>query len=437
LADGPALELAGVDFVVVEGPDRGKRVRVSQGRARIGTGSGCTLRLADPAVSRLHCEVLVRRDGASIVDPGSTNGTFVDGIRVRDADLSAGATLRLGSTTLRVEIGDEPTYVPVSDKDRLCGLVGGSVAMRQTYALIERAARTDATVLVQGETGTGKELVARAIRELSARAARPFVTVDCGAIAENLIESELFGHVRGAFSGAVSDRAGVFEEADGGTLFFDEIGELPLSLQPKLLRALELREIRRVGGNAVKKVDVRVIAATNRSLAASVNGGAFREDLYYRFAVVEIELPPLRTRREDIAVLAQHFYEKITGIEAPLPPELEVLIQGRAFPGNVRELRNLVERAITLGLSRDPPRLRPAVLPPLAESLVPINLPLAEAREAWVQGFESAYVRALLKHTKGNVTRAAERAGTNRRLIQRMMTRAGISSRDFNAADDD
>ena len=211
---------------------------------------------------------------------------------MRDADITSGSMLRTGSTTIRVDLEDEPIRVQVSEKTRLDGLIGGSVEMRRMYAVLERVAASEAIVLIEGETGTGKEVVARTIHNLSRRSKGPFVTVDCGSISENLIESELFGHVRGAFSGAVSNRAGLFEEAEGGTIFLDEIGELPAALQPKLLRVLENREVRRVGGNTVKKVDARVVAATNRDLAQSVNDGSFREDLYFRLAVINVKLPP-------------------------------------------------------------------------------------------------------------------------------------------------
>jgi len=318
--------------------------------------------------------------------------------------------------------------------------------MRRVYAIMEKVAPTDTTVLVFGETGTGKDLVARALHESSRRAAGPFVAIDCGAIPENLIESELFGHVRGAFSGATFDRKGVFEEADGGTLFFDEIGELPLTMQPKLLRALESRQVRRVGSNAAKPVDVRVVAATNRSLARSVNDGSFREDLYYRLAVIEIELPSLRQRRDDIPALAEHFLERFTGTPTPAPPELLSTLLTRAWPGNIRELRNFIERTVSLGIQRpsrppppppssrapgQPPSSAQASLPPGLGALVPVNLPLKDARLAWTEQFESVYVRALLEKTGGNVTRAAELAGVNRRFLQRMMARLGIRSADM------
>jgi transcriptional regulator with PAS, ATPase and Fis domain len=345
-----SLKLASVELVVVDGPDRGKKLIVAEATATVGTAPSAQLRLTDPTVSRLHCEVQLRSEGVRLVDAGSTNGTFVDGVHVKEAFLRSGSTVRLGDSALRVELGSEPFRLPLSRHESFGPLLGGSVEMRRLYAILERVAPTDATVLVQGETGTGKEVVARAIHDASARAKAPFVAVDAGAIADNLIESELFGHVRGAFSGALSDREGLFEEADGGTLFLDEIGELPLSLQPKLLRALEARQIRPVGSNSMRSIDVRVVAATHRPLAQAVNVGTFREDLYYRLAVVEVALPPLRARREDIPMLAQHFLKRYAGSDE-LPPDLLETLLTRSWPGNVRELRNFIEQRVLVGLT--------------------------------------------------------------------------------------
>jgi DNA-binding NtrC family response regulator len=417
--------LFGIDLVVIEGPDRGLRAPVSAAVTRIGTGGNNHLRLTDRAVSRVHCELRLRARAVQLVDAGSTNGTFTEGIRITDVELGAGAVIRVGATAIRLEAGDAPTRVPISHRDRFGDLLGGSVAMRCVYAVLERLAATDTTALIHGETGTGKELAARAVHEASRRGRGPFVTVDCGAIAENLIESELFGHVRGAFSGAQVDRKGLFEEADGGTLFLDEIAELPLSLQPKLLRALEAREVRRVGANVSRPVNVRVIAATHRSLAQGVNEGAFREDLYYRLAVVEVELPPLRARREDIGVIAQRFYERYSGTDEPLPDALVSAIHARAWSGNVRELRNFIERSVTLDAGRDRPSQMPPPISSSSEALVPVHLPLKEARVVWMEQFERRYLEALLRRTGGNVTRAAEIAGVNRRSLQRLVASLG------------
>jgi DNA-binding NtrC family response regulator len=433
LGSEAALDLRSVRLSVIDGPDRGASVVVSQGTTRIGSAANNALRLKDQTVSRVHSELQLRRDGARILDLESTNGTFVDGVRVRDADVKVGSNIRIGATTLRVSEGDEIVHIALSTRSQCGELVGSGIEMRRVYAIVERVAPTEATILIQGETGTGKDLVARAIHGLSSRATGPFVAVDCGAIAPSLIESELFGHVRGAFSGAMSDRKGLFEEAEAGTLFLDEIRELPLALQAKLLRVLESREIRRVGSNATKRIDVRVLAATNRPLAQGVNDGSFREELYYRLAVVEIRLPALAQRREDIPLLVKHFFARLTGTEEHIPPDLVSAALTRSWPGNVRELRNFVERSVSLGYHdaagrAEPATQGPSVLPPGLEALVPTHLPLKEAREAWTDLFEGAYARALLKKTGGNVTRAAEKAGVSRRFLQRLLARLGIRS---------
>jgi DNA-binding NtrC family response regulator len=424
-ARGPRVpeSLSALDLFVVVGRDRGARVAVRQ-TIRLGTAEGNDLRLTDPTVSRVHATLSTGSEGVRIRDLGSTNGTFVDGVRVRDGYIAAGNLVRVGDTTLRADQAQEPVQIELSPHDRLGELVGGSPAMRRVYAVIERVAPTSTTVLVQGETGTGKELVARALHERSSRRNGRFLAIDCGAIPETLIESELFGHVRGAFSGAVGDRVGVFEEADGGTLFFDEVGELTAPMQRKLLRALESREIRRVGETRERKVDVRVIAATHRPLAIATNEGLFREDLYFRLAVVTIELPPLRARREDIPVIAQHFLDRLTGGTERATPELSAALLGRAWSGNVRELRNFLESRVSLAA-------RPAVAaaPPANgddTSWVRVDLPFKEAQAHLLQRFEATYLRVLLERAENNVTRAAQIAGVSRRFLQRRMIELGL-----------
>jgi transcriptional regulator with GAF, ATPase, and Fis domain len=366
-------------------------------------------------------------------DAGSTNGTSCEGVRIHDGEVPAGAVLRIGSSSIRIEVGDEPAFVEVSPNERFGELVGASFEMRRVYAMLERIAAGDATVLVQGETGTGKDVVARSVHAESKRRDRPFVPLDCGAVPENLFESELFGHVRGAFSGATNDRKGVIEEADGGTLFLDEIGELPLGMQAKLLRAIETRSVRRVGANTARPVDVRIIAATNRPLARAVNEGTFREDLYYRLAVVEVVLPPLRSRREDIPMLAAHFHLALGG-QGELPQAFLAMVAQRSFPGNVRELKNYVERAMLLGtIAPSAKRAQPVVATKDLADMAPLHLPLKEARQAWTESFEHVYVRAVLERAKGNVTHAAELAGVSRRFMQRLAARLGIKASDVGA----
>ncbi len=431
--DRRGKKILALELVVLDGAARGTRVRVDGGSARVGSGEGNLLRLPDRMVSRVHCELAAETDTVTVRDLDSTNGTFVGDVRIREAEVPPGTVVRCGGSAFRIDAGEEPTFVPISDRASFGNLVGGSIEMRQVYAVLERVAKTDSTLLVQGETGTGKDLVARAVHDASPRKAGPFVPVDCGAIPETLFESELFGHVRGAFTGAINHRSGAFEEAHGGTLFLDEIGEMPLALQAKLLRAIESRRVRRVGATKELEVDVRIVCATNRKLARMVNEGTFREDLYYRLAVVEVTLPPLRARRDDIPQIAQHLYAKIAercgGTNAGLESSFVDSLRARPWPGNVRELRNAIERAVALGQAlgtAGAPTARSAALPQGIETIVPLHLPLKDARVAWTSEFESVYVRAMLRKTGGNLTRAAELAGVSRRFLQRLVARLGL-----------
>jgi transcriptional regulator with PAS, ATPase and Fis domain len=418
------MSLARVELHVVEGPNRGARAALSNGTLRVGSSPNCDLHLDDETVSRLHFELRATEGRFVLTDLGSTNGTFVDGVRVLAAHIASGAIVRCGRTAMRVDVGDDVVRVPISDRVSFGDVIGGSTEMRRIYAILERAAPTEATVLLQGETGTGKELAARAVHDASPRANGPFVAVDCGAIAETLIESELFGHVRGAFTGAVSNRVGLFEQAAGGTLLLDEVGELPIALQPKLLRVLENREVRPLGTNVPRRLDVRIVAATNRPLTQAVNDGSFREDLYYRLAVVNVTLPPLRARRDDVMLLARHFHAAFAGSDTPFPESLAPTLMARGWPGNVRELRNFIERSVSLGWvgSSEPE----APVPPGMEALVPVDLPLKEARAVFVARFETLYLQALLRRTGGNVTRTAQLAGVNRRWLQRLIAHLGL-----------
>ncbi|MFO0738972.1 MAG: sigma 54-interacting transcriptional regulator [Labilithrix sp.] len=440
--DRSGLAILAVDLVVVDGPSRGQRVRVEGSTAKVGSADGCTLRLDDRAVSRLHLELTVGASTIALRDLGSTNGTFIGDVRVRDVDVTPGTVVRAGGSAFRIDSSSEPTFVAISSRTSLGELVGASLPMRQVYTVLERVAASDTTLLVQGETGTGKDVVARSVHSTSSRARGPFVPVDCGAIPEPLFESELFGHMRGAFTGAIANRAGAFEEASGGTLFLDEIGEMPLAMQAKLLRAIETRRVRRVGSSKEVDVDVRIVCATNRRLATMVNEGTFREDLYYRLAVVEVSLPPLRERREDIPAIASALYAKLRpgGL---IPDDLLNSLLTRPFPGNVRELRNAIERAITMGEAAQNPTPRAGVsgatttvLPQGIEAVVPLHLPLKDARDAWTSEFENVYIRAMMRKTNGNVTRAAELAGVSRRFLQRTIARLGLRSSEVDEEDD-
>jgi DNA-binding NtrC family response regulator len=417
-----------IRFEVVEGPDRGLVAELAGPEARVGLGKECDLVLKDPKVSRLHIVVRLEDDRIRVIDAGSRNGTHVDGVEARDAYARPDSAIAIGATTLRLRMISDVVELPLSSRQRFGGLLGQSVAARRMFAVLERAAKTDATVLVEGETGTGKELVAEAIHEESPRASAPFVVFDCSAVSATLIESELFGHVRGAFTGALSDRLGAFEAADGGTLFLDEIGELPLDLQPKLLRALERREVRRVGANLSRRVDVRIVAATNRNLAREVERGKFREDLFYRLAVIQVALPPLRERLDDIPLLVRHFEAELrprSGSPPPLADELVASLATRSWPGNVRELRNAVSRALSLG-SAGSAGGAPAEPPAQSAFVVNLDEPLLAGRERVAAAYERAYIEAALRQTGGNVSHAAELARVNRKFVQRAMKRHGL-----------
>jgi len=410
---------------IAEGPGAGSVVDLAGPEVTIGTARDCSLVLADPTVSRRHALLRIEHDGIRVIDAGSRNGTTVDGLRVRDAYARPDSLLVVGATTLRLRLLADTVSLPLSSRTRFGGLVGASVAMRRVFALLEKVAPTDTTVLVEGETGTGKELVAQALHDHSPRSSGPFVVFDCSAVSASLIESELFGHVRGAFTGATADRAGALEAADGGTIFLDELGELPLDLQPKLLRALEGLEVRRVGANTTQRVDVRIVAATNRSLATEVDAGRFREDLYYRLAVVRVDLPPLRERIEDLAMLVEHFAQAEARYGQPvvrLPEATVHAFAQQAWPGNVRELRNAVKRALALGVP-DESCGGPQRTPSLATA-IDLDVPLKQARDRLVEAFEQQYLAAALERTGGNVSRAAELAGVNRKFIQRAMKRS-------------
>jgi transcriptional regulator with GAF, ATPase, and Fis domain len=421
--DGDRLKLRArkIRLEILSGPNLGMFAELPGDEVRIGTGHGCHVVLFDQAVSRHHLTLRAESEGLRVIDPGSRNGTLLDGVRVKDAFARPDSVLTFGNTTARLRLLDEYVDVPLSARERMSGLLGKSIPMRRLFTLIERVALTDDPVLIQGETGTGKELVAEAIHEESSRAERPLVVFDCSAVSPNLIESELFGHVRGAFSGAVGDRPGAFETAAGGTLFLDEIGELRLELQPKLLRALERLEVRRVGGNQVVRVDVRVVAATNRILADEVTHGRFREDLYYRLAVVTLDLPPLRERPDDIPLLVAHFERELgtrAGRNVQLPPDALATFAARAWPGNVRELRNAVARTLAVGAMASAPPPKPDAVP-----AIDLEVPLREARDKLADAFEEAYLREALRRTGGNATLAAELAGVNRKFIQRAIAR--------------
>ena len=423
-----------IQVEVTSGPNAGHVAELCGPEARIGSGKSASLVLFDPAVSRHHLSIRLEPNGVRVLDAGSRNGTTLDGVRVKDAYARDGSIVVVGGTSLRLRLTNGVVDLPLSRRERFGGMIGQSVAMRQLFTLLERIAPTDDSVLVQGETGSGKELVAEAIHEESHRSAAPFVVFDCSAVTANLLESELFGHVRGAFTGALQDRVGAFEAADGGTLFLDEIGELPIDLQPKLLRVLERREVRRVGSNDVRPVDVRIVAATNRDLEAEVAARRFREDLFFRLAVIEVDLPPLRARPDDVPLLVDHFAEQLSqhGARGMLPEEMKRELAARAWPGNVRELRNAVARALSLGTTGSTRIASSAGSAPddgeidvhvETDDDVDLGVPFLRARESMNEAFEEKYFAAALRATGGNATRAADLAGVNRKFMQRAIKR--------------
>jgi DNA-binding NtrC family response regulator len=342
-----SLEIRATLLTVVQGPQVGQKFRVEDDPVRIGGASDNAVILSDPTVSRHHAEVLVTKAGLLIRDLDSTNGTYVDGLRIHEVFLRPGSRIRFGNTTLELNLSEESQVVAPVAVETFHGLIGQSLVMRQLAAILQRIARNDITVILSGETGTGKEMVAQALHAASPWAKEPFVVLDCSALDRDLAGSEIFGHEAGAFTGAVGSRAGAFEQAAGGTLFIDEIGELAVDLQAKLLRALEKREVKRLGGVAPMRVRCRVIAATHRDLPTLIKAGQFREDLYYRLAQVIVHVPSLRDRREDIPLLAKSFVAAEGDHRSLSEDALECLSQA-PLAGNVRELKNLVRRACAM-----------------------------------------------------------------------------------------
>jgi transcriptional regulator with PAS, ATPase and Fis domain len=412
---------------VTAGADTGASIDIVSEPLRVGTASDNDLVLADATVSRRHCEIVPTDAGLRVKDAGSTNGILLGDVRIYDAVVTAPAKLQLGETELTITALSESIDREQAMSDRFGDLLGRSARMRELFADLQRIAATNVGLLIEGETGTGKELVAESVHAASSRAEGPFVVFDCGAVAPNLAESELFGHERGAFTGAVAARAGVFEQAHGGTIFLDELGELPKDLQPKLLRVLEKREVRRLGGTKTIPVDVRVIAATNRNLAAEVQRGAFREDLYFRIAATHVRVPPLRDRIGDLPMLVEH----LLSLETPprtlehVPPQVWEMFNAHRWPGNVRELHNAVQRLLVT-----PERPLPLSTFQEGETTDPqattTLLPLRVARRQAADHFERSYLRALLARSGGNVTRAAAIAEVSRQMVQRMMRKQGF-----------
>jgi DNA-binding NtrC family response regulator len=420
---GPRCQL-----VVVEGPDQGRATRLGAGDITVGTGSECDLRLTDNRVSSRHMSVRVAGERFVVRDLGSKNGVVYEGSLVSEATVPAGATLKLGKSFVRIQPIALPLQVEPSQSRRLGELVAESLAMREVFAVLELAAASDTTVLLEGETGTGKELAARAIHEASARRKGPFVAVDCGALPETLLESELFGHVRGAFTGATGQRGGAFLRAHGGTVFLDELAGISATVQARLLRVIEERAVKPVGADDARKVDLRIVAASRDDLEVRVAEGGFRADLFYRLSVIRVALPPLRARREDIGAIVAELMRR-RGVEpGPVAGDNLDALMAHDWPGNVRELRNVIDRAIALtpgargfadlrlSLAADSERASGAGLLP-----VRTDLSYSEAKQAVLHVFERRYLADVLARCQGNLSETARQTGLDRKHLRTLL----------------
>lgn len=421
----------------------------------IGADLECGLVIDDQTVSRQHAQISRIEGGVLVEDLDSTNGTYYERSRVREVVVPFGATIGLGKAYVKVLPHETEVRTAPAKSARFGSLVGQDVRMREMFSLLADVAPTDATVVLEGETGTGKELVASALHEHSGRAKKPFVVFDCSAVPHDLVESALFGHNKGAFTGATSSRQGAFRRAHTGTIFLDEIGELPLDLQPKLLRAIESRTVQAVGGDDYQRVDVRVIVATNRNLKAEVRAGRFREDLYYRLAVVRIGLPALRDRLDDLPTLVEHFLGGADGhARFEIDERCWPAMRSYSWPGNVRELKNVVERGRSLFRGNGPMDLSqylpgqseilelkpdddPAKLPPSRvddELAASYRMALdreqpqtfKDAKNLVIEAFERRYLELVLTESGGNISRAAQAAQMDRKHLRELMKKYGL-----------
>jgi two-component system nitrogen regulation response regulator GlnG len=416
---------------VIEGPDLGLAFPLSDTRVVVGKSRQADIVLTDKAVSKTHLELSLEGGSVRIRDLQSTNGTFIGKTRVIESLVPAGTVVNLGRTRLHLRIEESPLMLSPSTSDCFGELWGHSVAMRQLFAVLERVAPRDINLLVDGETGTGKELVARAIHQKSGRREGPFAVLDCSAVAPELIESQLFGHRRGAFTGATQDRPGVFESAKSGTVFLDELDSLPLELQPKLLRLLETRQVVRLGEFQTRPIDVRIVAACGKSPEDAVARNELRRDLYFRLAVVRVTLPRLRDRLEDLPLLVEKLLARIggEGVAVTDGEAMETLRQ-HPWPGNVRELRNVLERGLLMGpagattLDELPLRLSPIMggaQVKRAGPSVDLNLPYKEAKAQAVAAFEQEYLRAALARNGANLSRTSRDVGLTRHHLRKLL----------------
>jgi len=409
------------------GPDAGATREIAHTPWVLGKHPSCDLVLDDSTVSSRHAEIVLAPGGYLMRDLDSRNGLFVDRWRVGEVYLAPSMVLALGHASLEVVDLQQENAMALSPAEQLGRVIGRSPLMRHVFAVLESAAASNAPLLLEGESGTGKTMLAEALHAITPRGAGPFVVFDCGAVPRQLVESELFGHERGAFTGAVESRAGVLEQAAGGTLFLDEVAELNLEVQPKLLRAIERHQFRRLGASETRTVDVRIVAASNQDLGRLVDEGRFRRDLYYRLAVLRVRVPPLRERREDLPLLVDRFW-RAEGNADDIQrryPGLRALLSSYRWPGNVRELRNLIERLAVLPLQD----ALPSAVRVGGDPSAPVPFP--EARDRALAQFELSYLREMLERSGGNVTRAAELAGVSRRYLTQLLARHGIERQDF------
>jgi DNA-binding NtrC family response regulator len=449
-----------ISLEVIDGEDTGENASFEKPVIRIGADPLCDIILSDPTVSRTHAEIRRRGENLELVDLDSTNGTFLDGLQIGRSAIRPGATFKVGRTSIRLTVQTEQVPVKMTDRTRYGNIIGQSQALREIFSILDRVAPSDLSVVIEGETGTGKELIAQALHEHSNRVGEPFVVFDCSAFPASLLESELFGHEKGAFSGAMNRHRGVFERADGGTIFFDELGEMDIEFQAKFLRVLETGDVRRVGGEKTFNVDVRVVAATNRNLEELVEEKKFRRDLFYRLAKVRFRLPALRDRVEDIPLLAEHFLDMIASDDRAKPLLTEDAVRALqlyGWPGNIRQLKNVIEKAVALssggtiggdylraelGLGgTDGTALASSALKatvPSGPTVVSGDLfrgqirdgdafvPFRDAKEALVDAFEERYLTELLEFTEENISQAAREADIDRRHLYRLLKKHGI-----------
>lgn len=448
---------------VLSGEDKGFSATFEKPVVRIGADPLSDIVLADPTVSRMHAEIRRNKGGLELIDLDSTNGTFIDGMEIGNVEISPGTVFQVGRTKMRLSTRTEQVKIEVTDRTRYGNIIGQSAALREIFSILDRVAPSDLSVVIEGETGTGKELIAAAIHENSQRSSKPFVVFDCSAFTATLLESELFGHEKGAFSGASRRHMGVFERADGGTIFFDELGEMDIEFQAKFLRVLETGDVRRVGGESTFNVDVRVVAATNKDLESLVVDKEFREDLFYRLSKVRFNLPPLRERVEDIPLLAEHFLDEMSSDQAARPLLTDDAIrslQQYEWPGNIRQLRNVVEKAVAMcregAITADylrselggggriqqsrsmfmPAMVTPAdpvsstthpaapnttVLTALLETDEGKAIPFRDAKDALIADFEKTYLTRLLIRNENNISQAAREAEVDRRHLYRLL----------------